>query len=65
MTPDETAFLRSLIEGTPYSGAELPSVAADSINEKLMDIIGDSAVEPDGKDYAVVDDYREILKGMI
>lgn len=65
LTPDETAFLRSLIEGTPYSGAELPSVAADSINEKLMDIIGDSAVEPDGKDYAVVDDYREILKGMI
>lgn len=37
----------------------MPAVVADAINEALFDEIGDSAVECDGADLTLVEDYRD------
>ena len=37
---------------------------ADSINEKLMDMIGDVVIEFDGEDPVLVEDYEEELEGL-
>ncbi|WP_301089168.1 TerB N-terminal domain-containing protein, partial [Faecalibaculum rodentium] len=46
----------------------LPSVVTDAINEALFDEIGDNAMECEGEDITLVEDYREdvmdILGGM-
>ena len=42
----------------------LPSMLADSINEKLMDMIGDVVIEFDGEDPVLVEDYEEELEGL-
>ena len=39
----------------------MPTVIADGINEALFDLLGDSAVECDGQDIVLVEDYREDL----
>ncbi len=41
------------------------SVAADSINEKLFDIFGDTVIEFDGDMPVLIEDYTDELKGMI
>ncbi|MBM6775552.1 TerB N-terminal domain-containing protein [Olsenella profusa] len=65
LTSEELALLRALLAGqtVPAGGSDL---LVDSINEKLFDLLGDTAVEfgPDGapelvEDYA--DDVRETL----
>lgn len=38
---------------------------ADAVNEKLFDYLGDTAVESCGDGYAVVEDYREDVEGLI
>ncbi len=47
----------------------MPTVEADAINEALFDEIGDSALECDGDEISLVEDYREdvlrILGGKI
>ncbi|WP_356948066.1 tellurite resistance TerB C-terminal domain-containing protein [Faecalibaculum rodentium] len=46
----------------------MPSVVTDAINEALFDEIGDNAMECEGEDITLVEDYREdvmdILGGM-
>ncbi len=47
----------------------LASVVTDAINEALFDEIGDNALECEGEDITLVEDYREdvldILGGMM
>ncbi len=67
LTEDERQFLLLLLEGEPWQSFTserrlFPSLLADSINEKLFELIGDTVLESDGGDgYAVVEDYREDL----
>lgn len=58
---DELALLKALLAGqTPAGNADL---LVDSINEKLFDLLGDTAVEfgPDGKP-ALVEDYVDDVR---
>ncbi|SFC17891.1 TerB N-terminal domain-containing protein [Ruminococcus albus] len=66
----EYAFMQALLYGGDYQSAaknvgSMPSVMADSINEKLYDIFADTVIEFDGDTPAVIEDYEEELKGMI
>lgn len=44
---------------------EMPSVAADDLNEALFDLVGDSVVDWDGEELTLVEDYREELIRML
>ena len=43
----------------------LLSVVADSVNEKLFDLIGDTAIIFDGDNPELIEDYIDELKGII
>jgi hypothetical protein len=64
MDPFHIQLLRMLLEDQPVGhiiAAEhgMPEVIADTINEALFDEIGDTAVECDGLNITLVEDYRE------
>ncbi|MBO4867367.1 MAG: TerB N-terminal domain-containing protein [Ruminococcus sp.] len=66
----EYAFMQALLYGGDCQSAarnagSMPSILADSINEKLYDIFADTVIEFDGDTPAVIEDYEEELKGMI
>ena len=42
----------------------MPSIIADSINEKLFDIFGDTVIDFLSDDPCVIEDYIEELKKM-
>ena len=71
LTEDEQQFLLLLLEGEPWQSFTserrlFPSLLADSINEKLFELIGDTVLESDGGDgYAVVEDYRNELSSIL
>ena len=57
-------ILSSLLRGEPVSGElrswnEMAEVFADALNEALFDELGDTAVECDGENITLVEDYRE------
>ncbi len=69
---NELMFLRSLLNGEDSRCAAknagiLPSILADSINEKLFDIFGDTVIAFNGDDPELIGDYidelNEMLKG--
>ena len=69
LTEDEAEFLHLLLSKGPWKEFVrerhlLPSMLADSINEKLMDMIGDVVIEFDGEDPVLVEDYEEELEGL-
>ncbi|MCR5122618.1 MAG: TerB N-terminal domain-containing protein [Ruminococcus sp.] len=72
LTSGEKAFVRALLYGTSadiraaasYAGS-MPSLLADSVNEKLFDMFGDTVIEFDGDDPTVIEDYVPELKGKI
>ena len=41
------------------------SMLADGINEKMMDLIGDTVIEFAGDDPEIIEDYTEELREMI
>ena len=60
----QTQLMQMLLRGEPVQeliAAQhgMPSVIADSINEALFDLIGDTVVECDGETITLVEDYRE------
>ena len=66
----EFAFLRALLYGGDWAQAareanSMPSLLADSINEKLFDTFSDTVIEFDGDTPVLIEDYIEDLKGMI
>ncbi len=67
---NEYKVLRCLLHGEEYStflkekGLML-SVVADSINEKLFDMFGDTVIDFDGDVPMLIDDYTDELKGII
>ena len=61
---EQRELLTLLVRGEPVKGwlAErrwMPTVAVDAINEALYDEIGDSALECDGDEITLAEDYRE------
>ena len=69
LTEDEAEFLHLRLAKGPWKEFVrerhlLPSMLADSINEKLMDMIGDVVIEFDGENPVLVEDYEEELEGL-
>ena len=62
---DEYEFLRCLLYGGSYGGKAMPSILADSINEKLYDEFDDVVIEFEGDKPVIIEDYADDLKGMI
>ena len=63
-------ILRGLLDGKSVDGiirgaGLMPSIVADTINEALMDEIGDSVVESQEDGLELVEDYREELERLI
>jgi hypothetical protein len=66
-TPLELRFLAGLLDGVPVSQLLAPtdpfaSVVVDSINEKFFDLIGDAAIEFDGDEPCIIEDYMEDVR---
>lgn len=66
----EYAFMQALLYGGDCRQAaqktgSMPSLMADSINEKLYDAFADTVLTFDGDTPVVIEDYEEELKGMI
>lgn len=66
----EREFLKCLLDGRPFgevirSGGRMLSIVADSVNEKLFDIFGDTVIAFDGDSPVLIDDYTDELKGLI
>ena len=66
LSPDEEALLRALLAGDAPAAGNL-DLLADSVNEKLFDLVGDVVVEfgEDGRPGLVedyVDDVRDALE---
>lgn len=66
----EYRFVSALLYGGDYhaaakSAGSMPSLLADSINEKLYDIFADTVIDHDGEIPVIIEDYEEELKGMI
>lgn len=60
------SLLRAAADGSSFADAcRLAELFADDvarrINELAVDLVGDVLLEPDGTDYAFVEDYREFL----
>ena len=61
---EQRELLTLLVRGEPVKGwlaerRRMPTVAVDAINEALYDEIGDSALECDGDEITLAEDYRE------
>ena len=60
---EQVQLLQLLLDGKSVKGllkasGEMPEVVADTLNEALFDEIGDAAVECDGDDLVLTEDYR-------
>jgi len=67
LTLPEIAFLRALTEGTDYEDAarnagSLPSLLADSVNEKLFDSFGDTVIDFSGDRPEIIEDYSDDIR---
>lgn len=62
---NEYAFVHYLLYGGSFGGKIMPSVLADSINEKLFDMFGDIVIIFEGDAPEIIGDYIDELKGII
>ena len=62
---NEREFLHFLLYGGSYGGKIMPSILADSVNEKLYEEFGDVVIEFEGDKPVIIEDYADDLKGMI
>ena len=70
LDPEEYFFLHALLYGEKWSDRLKErhlqlSMLADSINEKMMDLIGDTVIEFAGDTPEIIEDYTEELREMI
>lgn len=69
-TEEERTLLNALLSGGDYENklrqlGALPSIVADSVNEKLFDLLSDTAIIDGGEGLSIIEDYREDLKGIL
>lgn len=60
-----TALLRNLPNAKACLGSESEDIVVDSINEKLFDLLGDTALEYGSAGPQIIEDYREEVKGAL
>lgn len=65
LSDDEYDYMRYLLYGGSFNGKTMPSVLADSINDKLFDMFGDIVIAFDGDAPEIIEDYIDELKGII
>lgn len=70
LRPEEAEFLRLVLAGGDWRGfcganMLLPSILADAVNEKLLDLIGDTVLEETDGGYAVIEDYLDDVKSLL
>lgn len=67
LTDPELLLLKALLTGEPAtaSGGLTLDLLVDSINEKLFDLLGDTAIEFDGATPVLIDDYRDDVEGAL
>ena len=70
LTDSERSFLRALLEGGDWSAAareagSMPSLLADSINDKLFDSFADTVIDCSADVPEVIEDYADELKNYI
>lgn len=71
LSSDESYFLAHLLKGQPWQNYLrdhhlMASIVADSINEKMMDIIGDTVIEFDDQGQPqIVEDYRPDIEDLL
>lgn len=71
LTADETYLLKALLEGMPYQDYLkkhhlMISIMVDQLNDKLFDLIGDTAIEFDNDNQPqIIEDYRPDVKAII
>ena len=70
LTGVQIRLLRVLLEGTSaneilQAGHIMPSLAADTINEALFDVFGDTVLLCEDDELSVVEDYREDLAELL
>ena len=66
----EYAFMQALLYGGDINAAAksagtMPSILAESINEKFYDVFADTVIDFEGDTPYIIEDYEEDLKGMI
>lgn len=66
----ELSLLRCALDGLPYEGvlagcARSLDMLVDAINEKLFDVLGDTALEFEDGRPVVIEDYREDVRGAV
>ena len=67
LTPDESAYVAALLDS---GAATLPAgmsedLLVDTINEKLFDLLGDTAIEFGAAGPCIIDDYRDDIRELI
>ena len=70
LSEEEAGFLRLVLADGDWRGfcsakVLLPSILADAINEKLLDLIGDTVLEETEGGFAVIEDYLEDVKSLL
>ena len=70
LTVEERCLLRILLDGGDWKAYVSCrhmqiSMAADSVNEKLMDVIGDTVIEFEGDEPHLIEDYREDVEDLL
>lgn len=66
LEPEERAWLLALLDGTPAPvAAASEDLLVDTINEKLFDALGDTAVEFSEDGPRIVEDYRDDIRELI
>ena len=70
LSDSERLFLQALLNGGDWASAarqtgEMPSLLADSINDKLFDLFGDTVIDCSADVPEVIEDYAEELKNYV
>lgn len=70
LRPEEAEFLRLVLTGGDWrsfcaANMLLPSILADAVNEKLLDLIGDTVLEETDGGYAVIEDYLDDVNSLL
>lgn len=70
LSEGEKRFLSALLSGGDWSAAareagEMPSLLADSINDKLFDLFGDTVIDYSADSPEIIDDYADELRRLV
>lgn len=65
LTDDELCFLSSLLQGIEHNASIDEDLLVDSVNEKLFDLLGDTALQFGALGPQVIDEYTQELEKVV